>query len=402
MSKPSTRTLTARDRALGMAVVIGATFFLGLAHGVGYPLTSLTFERWGASALMTGLAAGMPALAALVLLPLAPRIAARLGFVPAMAGGCVLGLVGFALLPVWQSVEGWMVLRFLMGLGLLFPWLLGETWINTVSSEATRGRVLSLYVVALFGGYGAGPIALGFMPLEGLVPYLFGGGALLMASVPLALAWRLAPPMEAHGSGGLLAMIQAVPVGMVAALIAGVIEYSYISLLPNFALRQGVSEATALHLVSAFLWGGVVLAFLFGWLADRMRRDALMVWLLAGFVALAVPAGMAVGSPAFALVATFILGGVACAYYTLGLAILGERVKARDLASANAAFLVLYQLGTLGGPPAVGAAMDAWPPLGFVGAAVAFALATLLAVVWLMGRERRNANRSVVCAGSNG
>lgn len=375
-----------RLRVLSLAVVIGSTFFLGLAHGIGYPLTSVTFERWGAPAWMTGVAAGMPALAALVLLPFAPRIAARLGFVPAMAGGCALGLLGFALMPVWQSVEGWLVLRFLMGLGLLFPWLLGETWINTVTDDASRGRALALYVIALFGGYGAGPIVLGLLPVEGLAAFVLAGSALLLTSLPLLLARRLAPPMEAHPSGGLRAMLRIAPVGMMAALVAGVLEYAYISLLPTFALRQGVSAATALSLVSAFLWGGVALSFLFGWLADRMDRERLMLWLIAGFVGLAIPAGLATDSAWTALAATFALGGVACAFYTLGLAILGERFARADLASANAAFLVLYQLGTLGGPPVAGAAMDAWPPLGFVGVVVAFALVAGAAIAGLMRR----------------
>ena len=382
-----------RLRALSIAVVIGSTFFLGLAHGIGYPLTSVTFERWGAPAWMTGLAAGMPALAALVLLPFAPRIAARLGFVPAMAGGCVLGLIGFAMMPVWQSVEGWLLLRFLMGLGLLFPWLLGETWINTVSDDATRGRVLSLYVVALFGGYGAGPIILGSLAIEGLAPFLLAGAALLLTSMPLLLAWRLAPPMAAHGAGGFAAMLRAAPVGMVAALVAGVLEYAYISLLPTFALRQGVAEATALHLVSAFLWGGVALSVLFGWLADRMNRERLMLWLIAGFVIVAIPVDFVMASAWLALAATFVLGGVACAFYTLGLAMLGERIAPRDLASANAVFLILYQLGTLGGPPVAGAAMDAFPSMGFVASTIAFAVAAALVIAAFM----RAAGRPIGC-----
>lgn len=392
MSSHAALMLNPRLRALSLAAVIGSTFFLGLAHGLGYPLTSVTFERWGAPAWITGLAAGMPALAALVLLPFAPRIAARLGFVPAMAGGCALGLIGFALMPAWQSVESLLFLRFLMGLGLLFPWLLGETWINTVSGDASRGRVLSLYVFALFGGYGAGPIVLGFLNVDGLAPFMLAGAALLLASVPLLLARRLAPPIEAHGSGGLSAMLRIAPVGMVAALVAGVLEYAYIALLPTFALRQGVAEATALHLVSAFLWGGVALSFLFGWLADRMDRERLMLWLIVGFVALAIPAGLAMESAWAALAATFVLGGVACAYYTLGLAILGERVASRDLASANAAFLILYQLGTLGGPPAAGAAMEAWPPYGFVAATVAFAVVAGAVIAGLMRSGRRSAS----------
>lgn len=391
MSSHATLMANPQLRVLSLAVVIISTFFLGLAHGIGYPLTSVTFEGWGAPAWMTGLGAGMPALAALVLLPFAPRLAARVGFVLAMTGGCVLGLLGFALMQFWQSVEGWLLLRFLMGLGLLFPWLLGETWINAVSTDASRGRVLSLYVIALFGGYGTGPIVLGVMGVSGPAPFVLGSIALIMASLPLLLAWRLAPSMEAHGSGGLWSLFKVVPVGMVAALIAGVLEYAYISLLPTFALRQGVAEESALHLVSAFLWGGVALAFLFGWLADRACREQLLLWLVAGFVALAIPAGFSMGSVWISLVASFLLGGVACAFYTLGLAILGERVAARELASANAAFLVLYQIGTLGGPPVAGAAMDAWPPLGFVGATVAFSLAAGLAIALLMRAARKRA-----------
>lgn len=377
-----------RLRALSLGVVIGATFFLGLAHGIGYPLTAVTFERWGAPAWVSGLAAGMPALAALVLLPFAPRLAARVGFVPAMAGGCAVGLVGLALMPLLQSVEAWLALRFLMGLGLLFPWLLGETWINTVSDDASRGRILSLYTVALFGGYGAGPVVLGLVPIEGSAPFWLAGCALVLAGLPLMLAARLAPSMEAHGAGGVGAMIRLAPIGMLGAIVAGVVEYAYISLLPTWGLRQGVSEATALHLVSAFLWGGVALSVLFGWLADRVDREKLMLALLLAFVLLALPAGLASSSPAFALVAVFVLGGVACAYYTLGLAILGERVPAQELASANAAFLILYQLGTLAGPPAAGAALDAAPAYGFVGAVVGFALLAAAAVAVLLRRRR--------------
>ena len=396
MPASGTLTSTPRRRTLGIAVVIGATFFLGLAHGIGYPLTSVTFERWGAPAWMTGLAAGMPALAALVLLPFAPKIASRLGFVPAMTGGCMLGLIGFAMMPVLQGVESWLVLRFLMGLGLLFPWLLGETWINTTTDEATRGRVLSLYVVALFGGYGAGPIALGIVGLSGLTPFVLGGIALAMASVPLLLAWRLAPPMEAPESGGLRTMVKVVPIGMIAALIAGVLEYAYISLLPTFALRQGLAEEAALHLVSAFLWGGVALAFLFGWLADRVSRERLLLWLIVTFVLLAIPVGFSMSSVWIALAASFMLGGVACAFYTVGLAILGEQISAKDLASANAAFLVLYQLGTLSGPPVAGIALDAWPSLGFVVATVVFSLTSGLAILLLM----RAAGKRACAAGA--
>ncbi len=387
---------TGRDATMGLAAVIVSTFFLGVAHGIGYPMTAIAFERWGAPAWSSGLASGMTALASLILLPFAPAIAARVGMVNCMTWGCALGVAGFLLLPFWQTVEGWIGLRFLMGFGLLFPWLLGETWINSVASESSRGQVLSLYVVALFGGYGIGPILLGWLPPEGMAQFVIGAILLVLTALPLILARRLAPLMHDHGSAGVGAVCRLAPVAMVAALLAGVLEYAYIALLPAFGIRSGLDEASSLHLVSAFLWGGVALSFPFGWLADRIDRDRLMIGFVVAFVLLAVPAGMAVGVPALALPATFLLGGVACAFYTLGLAILGQRVPPRDLAAANAAFLVLYQVGRLGGPPAVGAGMDIWPPLGLVVGAVTICLAAGVGFALVMrsqGRPRQRVDR---------
>ena len=386
---PHGSALSHRDATRSLAAVIASTFFLGVAHGIGYPMTAIAFERWGAPAWASGLASGMTALASLFLLPFAPAIAARLGMVSAMTWGCALGVAGFLLLPVWPTVEGWIVLRFLMGFGLLFPWLLGETWINSVARESSRGRVLSLYVVALFGGYGVGPVLLGLLPPEGMAQFLIGALLLVLTAAPLVLARRLAPPMHGHGSVGVRAVCRLAPVAMIAALLAGVLEYAYIALLPAFGMRSGLNEDSSLLLVSAFLWGGVALSFPFGWLADRIDRDRLMLCFVVAFVLLAVPAGLAVAVPGLALPATFLLGGVACAFYTLGLAILGQRVPARDLGAANAAFLVLYQIGRLGGPPAVGAGMDLWPPNGLIVGAVATCLLAGAAFVIVMRTETR-------------
>ncbi|MDX2147610.1 MAG: MFS transporter [Planctomycetota bacterium] len=396
----SASVLPRLDATKSLAAVIGSTFFLGVAHGIGYPMTAIAFERWGAPAWASGLASGMTALASLFLLPFAPAIARQLGMVNAMTWGCALGVVGFLLLPVWPTVEGWIVLRFLMGFGLLFPWLLGETWINSVASEESRGRVLSLYVVALFGGYGVGPIMLGWLPPDGMAQFVIGAVLLVLTALPLVLARRLAPAMHGHGSAGVGAMWRLAPVAMIASLLAGVLEYAYIALLPAFGMRSGLGEAASLHLVSAFLWGGVALSFPFGWLADRVDRDRLMLWFVGAFVVLAIPAGLAVSVPGLALPATFLLGGVACAFYTLGLAILGQRVPARDLGAANAAFLVLYQIGRLGGPPAVGAGMDIWPPTGLIVGAVALCLMAGGAFVVVMRAEARRRQRSDASSGS--
>jgi hypothetical protein len=71
----------------------------------------------------------------------------------------------------------------------------------------------------------------------------------------------------------------------------------------------------------------------------------------------------------------FVWGGLTGALYTIGLAHLGSRFAGPALVSANAAFVLLYNVGLTAGPPIVGLGMDLLPPHGF-----AFALSACGAV----------------------
>lgn len=362
---PSAAITGPRDRALSLAAVIAANAGLGLAYGIGYPLTSLTFERWDAAAWLTGLAGAAPALAVLVTLPCVPAIARRLGTVPAMVVGCLLAAIGFALMPLLDSPAAWIALRMLQGLGITLPWLVGETWLNTVADDRSRGRIMSLFVVSLFTGFAAGPLAVDRLGAEGWAPFLVGIAALTLTAVPLILARRLAPPVEGHGGPGLIAATGLAPLAMAGALAAGLLEMGNLALLPVYALHAGLDEAGGLRLLTALIVGGLVLQFAVGWLSDRLPRRALLVVL--GLLCAALSAVLAPAIPAGAgLAVAFLLGGAVLGVYSLSLTILGERVRGPDLAVANAAFLVCYQLGAIAGPAAGGIAMAAWEPDGFL------------------------------------
>lgn len=389
MTALAAQAMTARQRALSLTAVIVSTVGLGLSYGVGYPLTALKFEEWGAPGWLIGLAGGMPALAVFLLLPILPRIIGRIGAVRSMVIGCMLTTLGFLLMPVFQSVEAWILLRFLIGAGMTFPWLVGETWINTVTSESTRGRMMALYVMGLFSGYAAGPLVLNAVGTDGLAPYAVGVGAMVATAVPLLAAWNLAPALEAHPRSGLLGAMRLAPIAMVGAFAGGITELGYFSLLPVYALGAGLTGADGLVLLSTLMVGGIVLQFAVGWLCDRVSRDAVMIAMGFACAVFAIAAAAAIDGPVMRLVFTFLLGGAVLGFYSVGLIVLGTRVPVSELAVANAAFLMIYQAGSIVGPGVAGAAMDLWTPHGFVVAMVVFALAASCATIWLISRRAR-------------
>ena len=382
-------TFTPRQRGLSLAAVIAASFGVGLSFGVGFPLTALTFEAWHQPKWMIGLAGASPAIAVLVALPIMPSLVARLGAVTAIAGGCLAGAVGFLALYAFQSPWAWIAIRLLMSAGFALPWLAGETWINTVAREETRGRVIAIYAIAFFTGFSTGPIILQTLGLTGLWPFLVGAAGTAVAGVPILLARRLAPEFCHDGSRSFTSAMGLAPVAMVGAFIGGFAEISNLSLIPNVALAAGLSPEAALWLLSTMTAGGVALQFPIGWLSDKVPQFTVTIALAIAFIVLALALPTALTMPLAAIIVAFLLGGVILGFYTVGLAIVGERVGANDLAAANAAFLVMYQAGAIIGPLVAGIAMTASPVTGFVATVVTLMAVSAIVLMVFEGAGRR-------------
>jgi MFS family permease len=60
----------------------------------------------------------------------------------------------------------------------------------------------------------------------------------------------------------------------------------------------------------------------------------------------------------------FVWGGFIAGLYAVGLAHLGSNFKGSELAAANAAYAILYALGSMVGPGLGGIGMDLWNPHG--------------------------------------
>jgi MFS family permease len=139
-------------------------------------------------------------------------------------------------------------------------------------------------------------------------------------------------------------------------------------------------------LLAIYTGGGIVIPPLFGILADRFDRTAVLIG--AGVLTLAslVLLIWAIDDWALCALAVFVLGGGAASLYAVGLALLGRRFSGADLAAVNAVMISMFSAGSVLGPAATGAAMDAAGGVGFP-ASLGVALAAYLALVLV--RRRR-------------
>ncbi len=211
--------------------------------------------------------------------------------------------------------------------------------------------------------------------------------------MPIFLARDLAPDLAHEPATGLLGGMRMAPAAMAGAFLGGFLETSHFALLPNVAMAGGLDEGAALRLLTALIVGGLVTQYALGWLADRMSRKRILVSLGVLYPVFIAAFPWVLARPEFAPALIFVLGTSVIGFYMLGLAMLGQEVEPSQLATANAAFILMYTTGGIVGPVISGAAMTDSPMYGFV---VATALASLLltAVMVFSGRRGRGPARA--------
>ncbi|MBM3490436.1 MAG: MFS transporter [Alphaproteobacteria bacterium] len=367
------------NRAL--AGIIGCIAVYALAYGLSTPLLSLLLEQRGVSRTLNGLNAAMPALAILLVSPFVPFLVRRIGARRYLLGALAIEAACFLLLKLFQDLAAWFVIRTVLGATAVSLWVVGEAWINQITPEARRGRVLGLYNTIAAGGFALGPAAIAVTGTAGWLPFLAAAGVLLAAGSPLLLARVGAADLGGGGPPGLVAFIAAMPVLFCGALLVGYVNGAALSLLPVYGVRSGLDEAAAAFMLVALGLGNVVLQLPVGWLADKLDRRRLLLALTLVGAAGAAALPYVVGHAWALWPVLFLWSGLFMSVYTIVLAMLGQRLRGAALMTGTAAMGVAWGAGGLLGPAAGGLAMDLWDPHGLAVAMAAGCLVFALFVV---------------------
>jgi MFS family permease len=379
-------TLTPTQRLQSLTAIISTAFGVGVAVGAVVPLVAESLAQEGYDRVMIGINSAMLPLAVMLMGPLMPRIMARLGTMHAIYLGLGVAAGGVLLFPAFRDYYAWCAIRFLIGLASAIHWITSETWINLMASSRSRSRIMGVYASVMAAGFVLGPVVINLTGIDGWLPFACVSAALLVAVVPMLFAHQVAPSMSVHRPVGVGRMLRLVPTVMAAALVAGFVDASLLTLIPVYEIDAGFDRETANVSLSIFMAGNLALQLPLGWAADHISRRGVLL-ASAGIVAAgAVAYPLLTGSAMMLWPMMFIWGGVSWGIYTLGLALMGERIPAMQLAAANSAFVMMYELGSFGGPIVAGGAMDLWPTFGMP-VVIAVASSTLLVVGLLRGRR---------------
>jgi len=371
----NTRTLVAACAAI--------TVF-GFAFGMTYPLLSLILELRGVSSDMIGINTAMMPLGILLISPAIPYAAKRFGARNVAITAAVITALAILAYKAFDTLSAWFLIRLVQGMTISVLFVLSEAWIVESAGDANRGKVVAIYASALSGSFGAGPLLISFIGIEGWTPFVLGAIVICIGILPFTFIRESSDTKpEETSPSGIFEFAPRAPMLLAAVGIFSIFDAAALSLFPVYGLQNGLDIATSANLLTALILGNMLLQFPVGWLADRIEHR----WVLAGcaltttLCLLLLP--LLIHSP-LKWPLLVIAGTAGYGVYTVSLSSLGNRFSGTELVNGASAFALVWGFGALFGSVAGG-----WTMLGFGphGLPVGLALVYLLLAAGIVRRQ---------------
>ncbi len=309
-----------------------------------------------------------------------PRMIKRVGHVRVFAALGSFMSAALIALPLLTEPWAWTILRVLVGFCMSGIYVTAESWLNDASTNETRGKVLSAYMIAqTLGIIGAqGLLTLG----DASTSALFIGASILVSIsfAPILLSVSTVPVTEAARPMPLVQLFKDAPLSTVGIFLLGCVYATQSGMGAVFGSLIGLSANEIAMFVAVLFGGALIFQYPIGWISDRVdRRKVIFSAALIGAAACSL-GWMASESNQYWMLmgSAFLAGGVTAPLYALFLAYANDFLSLEDMPAASGGLVLTFGIGAILGPLLAGWAMEQsgasafWLVMGitFVGIAV--------------------------------
>ena len=308
---------------------------------------------------------------------MAPEMIRRVGHVRVFAA---LGSFVSAVLILYPTITepwAWVAFRVIFGFSFSGLYVTAESWLNNASSNANRGKALSLYMMAQMIGIVAGQALLNVEDPAGFVLFIIPSVIVSLAFAPILLTASPTPAFETTKAMKLRELYTTSPTAFVGMFLMGGVFAAQFGMASIYGTAAGMTVAEISIFVSTIFLGGMFLQYPIGWASDRMDRRVLILAASVGGCISAVIGLLFGGVFEMVLVAGFIMGGVSNPLYALLIAYMNDYLAPENMAAASGGLIFVNGLGAITGPVLTGWAMGAFGASGFW----VFVLAVMLMLV---------------------
>ncbi len=318
---------------------------------------------------------------------LTPSLIARAGHIRVFSALASISAIAILALVFAPAGWPWMIARFVSGAAFCGTAMVLESWLNSIASNASRGRVLSIYRIVDLAAVMGGQFLLPVLGATGPNILIALAMAFSFALVPIALARGGNPPAPPARLINPLMLWHVSPVAMVGIFTIGLTNGAFRMVGPVYAESIGLDLETVAAFIALWVLAGALFQYPAGWVSDRMDRRLV----LAGFTAAAGLSCFFISrsvtqNELFAGV--FLFGGFALPLYSLSAAHANDHAAPGQYLDIAAGLTLAFGTGAMIGPFMASLLMGAFGPAAFF---VYTASLHLALVVFILVRISRRA-----------
>lgn len=281
----------------------------------------------------------------------APRLMGNVGHSRAFAAFTAAGTIGLIAHMMIVNPLAWALLRMLSGLCVAGCYTIIEAWLQAKVTNETRGRAMGLYRIVDIGGSLSAQLVIGVLAPATYFSYnllaIICCAALLPVTVSRAeqpgtpAAPRLRPAIAWNRS----------PLAAVAVIVSGVSTAAFRMVGPIYGVEVGLSADMIALFLAAFVLGGALAQFPVGWLADKLDRRTVLMWLS---VSAALACALTIALSGFGTAAVFLAAGffglTTMPIYSVAAAHAHDFAGDEERVELSAALMFLYAIGAIASP----------------------------------------------------
>ncbi|MEL7296617.1 MAG: MFS transporter [Pseudomonadota bacterium] len=288
-----------------------------------------------------------------------PRYIANIGHIRSFVALASVASASALAHAIFVEPYSWGVLRAITGFAFAGMAMVLESWINERSSNANRGRVLSIYRIVDLSALTLGNLLLAAASPAGFELFALVSILISLALVPIAMTRIEAPPPVTQARLDLRGLYRVSPVAAAGALGTGLANAAFWGVAPLFVQSTGCGADTVGTFMSAAIVAAGLSQLPIGVLSDRIDRRIVLcaAALLAGCGA-ALLAIFGQSSVATLVLLGAALGMFMLPVFGLSLAHAADHAAKGQSVGVSGSMLLLHGMGAVVGAVLGGAAMS--------------------------------------------
>ena len=339
---------------------------ISLAHGLQGTLIGVRAIVEGFSFISTGFIVAGYYVGYLTGSIVIPIFLKRVGHIRVFAALASLASIAILLHSVFIQPYMWFFIRILTGISLAGIFVIMESWLNAKSTNETRGKILSIYMIVTFSFLGLGQFLLNLSDPAEVDLFILVSILLSFALLPILLSITEAPNITDSKKISLKELFVISPLGFVGAFFTGLAHSAILGYGAVFASVKGLGLfeiSIFMVIVTSF---GALFQWPVGYLSDKIDRRVILisVTLISSALSLFI-----VASSYISLIIFFILlaiySGMSLPLYSLTIAHTNDFLQQDEIIGGTASMCILVGLGSICGPIAASLFMNAIGPDGF-------------------------------------